>query len=128
MFSKTVVLMSLVSATSLVQAKFPAPPPLSPEAALKAEEAKQRAAFNTKVEAYKLCQSMDKAAANYFKGPAGAGKQPSANVPNCAEPGVFAFTPPRPLESSESHSPAGTATKPPSTNTAGPEKPTPAKP
>jgi hypothetical protein len=127
MLQKIAILVTLVSASALVQAKLPAPPPLSPEAALKAEEAKQRAAYNTKREAYQLCMAMDKASAHYFK-TVGAGKQPSANVPNCTDPGVFAFTPPRPLESSESHSPAGTATKPPSTNTAGPEKPTPAKP
>jgi hypothetical protein len=127
MFRKIVLLMSLASASALVQAKLPAPP-MTPEAALKAEEAKQRTAYNTKVEAYKLCQAMDKVVAGYFKSTAGAGKQPSANAPGCTDPGVFAFTPPRPLESSESHSPAATATKPPSTNTAGPEKPTPTKP
>jgi hypothetical protein len=127
MFRKIALLISLASASALVQAKLPAPPTPTPEAALKAEEAKQRTAYGTKLEAYKLCQSIDKTAAHYFK-TTGAGKQPSANAPNCTDPGVFAFTPPRPLESSESHSPAGTATKPPSTNTAGPEQKTPVKP
>lgn len=128
MFPKIALLAALLSASALVQAKLPAPAPLSPEAALKAEEAKARAAYATKVDAYQLCKTMDKVAAAYFKTAAGAGKQPSANAPSCSDPGVFAFTPPRPLESSESHSPAATAVTPPSTNTAGPEKTTPAKP
>jgi hypothetical protein len=127
MFHKIAILVTLASASALVQAKLPAPAPLSPEAALKAEETKQRAAYNTKVEAYKLCQAMDKAAANYFKGSAGAGKQPSANVPGCTEPGTFAFVAPKPAEAAGAHSPAETATKPPSSQ-APAGAPTPQKP
>lgn len=43
---------------------------------------------------------------------------PTVAVPACADPGPFAYNPPSqtPLETSEAHSPAGNATKPPSVN------------
>jgi hypothetical protein len=116
----------LLAASALAQAKLPAPPPPTPEAAAKADEAKARAAYNTKVEAYKLCKAMDKAAANYFK-TTGTGKQPSAGAPACTDPGVFAYTPPKPLEAAGAHSPPETATKPPSSQTPS-AAPTPKKP
>lgn len=75
------------------QAKLPAPAPLTPEAAAKADEAKAKTAHGAKVEAFKLCKSMDKAAANYFK-TAGAGKQASPKAAACADPGPFVYTPP----------------------------------
>ncbi len=117
----------LLAASAMVQAKLPAPPAPTPEAAAKADEAKARAAYNVKLESYKLCKAMDKAAAHYFK-TTGTGKQPAAGAPACTDPGAFAYVPPRPLESSESHSPPAPAAKPPSSNTAGPQKPTPTKP
>lgn len=83
----------LLAVASLAQAKLPAPPPLTPEAAAKADEAKAKAAYNGKLDAYKLCKSMDKTAAGYFKSAAGAGKQPTAGAPACTDPGPFAYTP-----------------------------------
>ena len=125
---RTIAIAATLTGLALgAQAKLPAPPPLTPEAAAKADEAKARAAYNVKLENYKLCKAMDKVAAQYFK-TAGAGKQPTAGAPSCADPGVFAYVPPRPLESSESHSPPAPASKPPSSNTAGPQQPTPKKP
>jgi len=111
---KHLLLAGLMGLAIAAQAKLPAPAPLTPEAALKAEEAKQRTAFNAKVDNYKLCKSMDKAAANYFKSTAAAGKQPSAKAPACADPGVFAFVPPKPPEAAGAHSPTAPAASPPS--------------
>lgn len=96
------------------QAKLPAPAPLTPEAAAKADEAKAKAAHGAKVDAFKLCKSMDKAAASYFKTTAGSGKQPSANAPACTDPGPFAYVPPKPAEAAGAHSPAAPAVAPPS--------------
>ncbi|MBL0919995.1 MAG: hypothetical protein IBJ14_14930 [Hydrogenophaga sp.] len=110
---KHLLLAALMGVAIGAQAKLPAPPPLTPEAALKAEEAKQRTAYGAKVESFKLCKSMDKAAANYFKS-AGTGKQPSAKAPACTDPGVFAFVPPKPAEAAGAHSPTAPAASPPS--------------
>lgn len=48
--------------------------------------------------------------------PVAAVTNPAPPIPSCADPGPFAYTPAaqKPLESSEAHSPAGTATSPPS--------------
>ncbi|AOS80418.1 hypothetical protein Q5W_16295 [Hydrogenophaga sp. PBC] len=127
MIRKTAIAVGLLAAAALAQAKLPAPPPPPPEAAAKADEAKARAAYNTKVEAYKLCKAMDKAAANHFKTTAGAGKQPTAGAPACTDPGAFAYTPPKPAEAAGAHSPPETATKPPSSQ-APAGAPTPKKP
>lgn len=96
-------------------AKLPA---LSPEAQAKADEAKAKAAWTDKVGAYKLCQSMERTAAHYFKT---SGKDPKAATatPACADPGPFVYAPEAapaktpPLESAGAHSPAQTATAPP---------------
>jgi hypothetical protein len=117
----------LLAACAVAQAKLPAPPAPTPEAAAKAAEAKARAAHGTKVEAFKLCKAMDKAAANHFKTTAGAGKQPTAGAPACTDPGPFAYTPPKPAEAAGAHSPPATATSPPS-NQAPAGAPTPKKP
>ncbi len=81
-------------AITAAHAKLPAPAPLTPEAAAKAEEAKAKAAHGAKVENFKLCKSMEKAAASHFKTTAGAGKQPSPKAVACADPGPFVYTPP----------------------------------
>lgn len=83
-------------ALTAAHAKLPAPAPLTPEAAAKADEAKARAAHNAKVEGFKLCKSMEKAAANHFRTTAGAGKQASPKAVACADPGPFAYTPAAP--------------------------------
>lgn len=108
-------------------AKLPAPPPPTEEAKAKAAEAAARTAWAAKVEAYKLCASMDKAAANYFKTAAAAGKSvgpATASAPACTDPGQFAYVAPKPAEAAGAHSPAATAVSPPSNQPpAGPATP-----
>jgi hypothetical protein len=95
-------------------------PPLSDEAKAKAAEAAAKTAHGDKVNAYKLCQSMDRVAATYLADAKKAGKdvKPVA-TPACVDPGPFAYTPPaqKPLEAAGAHSPPGKAVSPPSTNT-----------
>ncbi|MCZ8095384.1 MAG: hypothetical protein O9331_18070 [Acidovorax sp.] len=106
--------LGLSALCSVASAKLPAP---SPEAAEKAAEAAAKAAWAGKVDNYKLCQSQDRVAAHYRKSNKDA--KPAAAVPACAEPGPFAYTPPaaKPQEAAGAHSPPGTASSPPSTNT-----------
>lgn len=100
--------------TGLAAAKLPPP---SDEAKAKAAETAAKNAWNDKVAAFQLCKAMDRVAAGYLAGAKKAGHdlKPTATPP-CADPGPFAYTPPenKPLESSGAHSPAGTATSPPS--------------
>jgi len=108
----------LLAATA--HAKLPAPPPPTEEAKAKAAEAAAKTAWAAKVDGYKLCAYMDKAASNYFKTAAAAGKSvPPAtpNAPSCTDPGPFAYTAPKPIEAAGAHSPAETAKGPPSSNT-----------
>ena len=108
----------LLGACALTAAKLPPP---SPEAKAKSDEAAARAAWAGKVDAYQLCQSQDRVAASYFKSAQAAAKEvkPATATPPCADPGPFAYTPAeaKPLEASGAHSPADTATAPPSTKT-----------
>ena len=90
-------------------------PPLSPEAKLKADEAKLKTAWSDKVGAYQLCQAQDRAAANYLKTAKAAGKDlkvPASAAP-CADPGPY--VPPPPIEAAGAHSPSTTAVAPPNT-------------
>lgn len=107
----------LVAATA--HAKLPAPPPPTEEAKAKAAEAAAKTAWAAKVDGYKLCASMDRAASNYFKNAAASGKsvKPAVAGPACTDPGAFAYVAPKPSEASGAHSPAETAKSPPSTNT-----------
>ena len=95
-------------------------PPPSDEAKAKAAEAAAKTAWSDKVGAYKMCLSMDKVADSYRKGAKAAGTEASAPsvTPACTDPGPFTITPTasKPLEAAGAHSPAGTATSPPSTN------------
>ena len=114
---KKLLIMSLLATASAASlAKLP---PLSDEAKAKAAEAAAKTAWTGKVEAYLLCKSQDKVAASYYKSAKAAGKEtkPPAPAPACADPGAFAYTPPeaKPIEAAGAHSPAGTATSPPST-------------
>lgn len=114
---KKILIMALLAAASATaMAKLPA---LSDEAKAKAAEAAAKAAWTGKLEAYQLCKSQDKVAASYYKTAKAAGKEtkPPTPAPACADPGVFAYTPPeaKPLEAAGAHSPAGNATSPPST-------------
>lgn len=76
-----------LTAPLAAQAKLPAAV-LTPEAKAKADEAKAKSAHGDKVGAYKLCLSMDRTAAHYFKT---AGKDPKAvsGAPACTDPGPF---------------------------------------
>ena len=76
--------------STAVQAKLPVPPQTD-EAKAKAAEAAAKTAHGNKVEAFKLCKSMDKAAAHYFKTSAAAKKdvKPAVATPACADPGAF---------------------------------------
>jgi hypothetical protein len=69
-------------------AKLPAP---GEEAKAKAAEAAAKTAHAGKVDNYKLCQSMDKVAAHYFKSAAAAKKEvkPAVATPACADPGPY---------------------------------------
>ena len=107
------MLLTLVSGVAL--AKLPA---LGEEAKAKAAEAAAKTAWSGKVDAYLLCKWQDKAAASYYQSAKVAGKttKPPAALPPCAEPAAFANVPPdaKPLEAAGAHSPATTATSPPS--------------
>lgn len=113
---KILITVCLASLPLLSLAKLPA---LSDEAKAKAAETAAKAAWTGKVEAFQLCKAQDKVAASYFSSAKAAGKATKAPTaaPACAEPGPFAYTPPeaKPLEAAGAHSPAGTATSPPST-------------
>ena len=108
---KLMTLLVLAGVSGLVGAKLP---PLSDEAKAKAAEAAAKAAYADKVGAYKLCEVQNKLAARYLA-EAGKSVQP-APTPACAEPGPFSYTPAaKPIEAAGAHSPAATATGPPST-------------
>ena len=107
--------LALVCASAAL-AKLPAP---SDEAKAKAAEAAAKTAWSGKKDGYLLCKAQDKVAAHHAKTAKAAGKEvkPAPALPACADPGVFAYTPPeaaKPLEAAGAHSPAPTATSPPS--------------
>lgn len=107
----------LAGVPALALAKLP---PLNDEAKAKAAEAAAKTAWTGKVEAYQLCKAQDKVAASYYKSAKAAGKEtkPPAAAPACADPGAFTYAAPeaaKPIEASGAHSPAPTATSPPST-------------
>ena len=80
-FTSAAFALSLMCGASL--AKLPAP---SPEAAATAAAAKEKAAWNDKVAAYKLCLSQNKTASHYFKTKNANGKA-SVETPPCTDPG-----------------------------------------
>jgi hypothetical protein len=110
----------LALAAPLAWAKLP-PPSSTPEAKAKAAETAAKTAWTAKVDAYKLCQAQDRVVAKYRASAASAAKPvPTAVVatPPCTDPGPFVFAPPadaKPIEAAGAHSPATTATSPPST-------------
>lgn len=85
--------LALVAVPAL--AKLPAP---SDEAKAKAAEAAAKTAWSGKVDAYKLCKSMDAVAAGYYAKAKkeGAKTNPPTATPACADPGPFVYTPPAP--------------------------------
>lgn len=86
----TLVLLTLCAGTAW--AKLPPP---NDEAKAKAAEAAAKTAHGGKVDAFKLCQSMDRVAAGYLADAKKAGKdvKPVATPP-CADPGPFVYPPP----------------------------------
>lgn len=92
---KTFLMLSLAAVSSVALAKLPVPV-LDDAAKAKAEEAKAKTAHAGKVDAYKLCLSMEKAAANHQKTLAAAGKaaKPATATPACADPGAFVWPAP----------------------------------
>ncbi len=113
---KILISLCLAGLPVLALAKLP---PVSDEAKAKAAEAAAKAAWTGKVDAFQLCKSQDKVAAAYYKTAQAAGKptKPPTAAPACVEPGPFAYTPAeaKPIEAAGAHSPAATATSPPST-------------
>ncbi len=94
---KTVIALgaSALLASASAWAKLPAPS-LSDEAKAKAAEAAAKTAHAGKVDAYKLCVSIDKVSAGYHAARKKAGaeaKAPTATPP-CADPGAFVYPPP----------------------------------
>ncbi|CAM3823825.1 hypothetical protein [Bordetella tumulicola] len=91
----------------------------SPDDQAKAAEAKAKAAWTTKVTAYKLCASQDKVVEQYRARLTADGKTAPEPVatPACTDPGPFAYAPEASTQSREdsgAHSPAETAKQPPS--------------
>lgn len=103
---------SLVLATLLgaaqVSAKLPAP---SDEAKAKAAEAAAKAAHNGKVDAFQLCKSMDKVAADYQAAAKKAGTEtkPPVVTPPCVDPGPFVYAPAAPAPAPVTAAPAPVA-------------------
>jgi hypothetical protein len=89
---RTLLISLLVTASMGAMAKLPAPV-LDDAAKAKAEEAKAKTAHAAKVDAYKLCLSMDKTASHYQKTAAASGKtvKPAIATPPCADPGAFVW-------------------------------------
>jgi hypothetical protein len=87
-----------VSVCSFSVAALAKLPPLSDEAKAKAAEAAAKTAHGGKVDAYKLCLSMEKTVAHYVKTAKAAGKEPkpAKETPPCADPGPFVYTPAAP--------------------------------
>jgi hypothetical protein len=93
----------LLGATQ-VSAKLPPP---SDEAKAKAAEAAAKTAHGGKVEAYLLCRSMDKVAADYFAAAKKAGTEtkPPVATPPCVDPGPFVYPPPAPTSAAAAAAP-----------------------
>ena len=93
---RTSSLVVLLTLSASAAAKLPAP---SDEAKAKAAEDAALTAHNGKVANFQLCKSMDRVAQRYLAEAKKAGKAvtPSADIPPCADPGAFVYTPPAPL-------------------------------
>jgi len=119
--------MKLVTTALLLTALMAAPvcaklPPPSDADKAKAAEAAAKTAWSDKVAAFQLCRAMDRSVEYYRKSAKAAGREAPAPIatPACTDPG--AFVPPPPLEASGAHSPATTATAPPSSKDAAAEQ------
>ncbi|MBA4261597.1 MAG: hypothetical protein C0443_06120 [Comamonadaceae bacterium] len=92
---KPFLMMALAAVSASALAKLPAPV-LDDAAKAKAEETKAKTAHAGKVDGYKLCLAMERAAANHFKTVAAAGKlaKPAQASPACTDPGPFVWPAP----------------------------------
>jgi hypothetical protein len=94
-------------------------PPPTPAEKAEAAEIAAHDAWQEKVGAYRLCLAQDRIAEKYRAGLKAEGKDlpERTETKPCSDPGPYqaANTESKPLEASESHSPAGTAVAPPST-------------
>jgi hypothetical protein len=106
-----VALSTLLAASAF--AKLPAPV-LSDEAKAKAAEAAAKTAHNGKIDSYKLCLSMEKTSAHFFKTAQSASKpaKPATATPPCADPGAFVYPPPAAPATVAAATPAAPAAAP----------------
>jgi hypothetical protein len=116
---KLIVTGFLLASATLVMAKLPPP---GEEAKAKSAETAAKAAWSGKVDAYLSCKSQDRVVAHYYKTAKSNNKEvkAAAPMPPCADPGAFTYVPvvaTKPIEAAGAHSPAGTATSPPSSVT-----------
>lgn len=121
MTTRSTWLLALTMAMTLGTTAWAKLPPLSDEAKAKAAETAAKNAWGDKIAAFQLCKSMDRVAASYHVAAKKAGNdRPATETPACADPGPFVYSPPEakpPIEAAGAHSPAKTATSPPSTTT-----------
>jgi hypothetical protein len=89
----SLALAAVLLGAAQVSAKLPPP---SDEAKAKAAEAAAKSAHAGKLDAYQLCKSMDKVAADYYAAAkkAGSSTTPPAATPPCVDPGPFVYVPP----------------------------------
>lgn len=85
---KTLFASLLLACTAVSTAAYAKLPPLSPDKQDAAIAAKEKATWNDKVSAYRLCLAQDKTAQRYFKDKKPDGK-PSASTPPCTDPGPY---------------------------------------
>jgi hypothetical protein len=99
-------------------------PPPSDEAKAKAAEAAAKTAHNGKVDAYQLCKSMDKVAADYYAAAKKAGTEakPPVATPPCVDPGLFIYPPPAPASAAAAPAAAAAATATAAAPTTAPKK------
>lgn len=110
---------ALAVSAGLASAAYATLPPAPEAAKEQAKEAAAKAAWQDKVAAYKLCQTQDQVADRYRKDLKGEGKTAPApmTAAACQDPGPFVSPlAQKPIEASGAHSPAATASTPPSQN------------
>ena len=91
----TTLFLAALALSASALAKLPAP---SEEAKAKAAEAAAKTAHTGKVDAYLLCKSQNKVAAQYRASSKATGKP--METPPCNDPGAFAYKPAEPAAAS----------------------------
>ncbi len=92
-----IILVGLLVAPTLALAKLPPPPDATPEQKAKAAEAAAKTAWSAKVEGFRLCKAMERAAVNHLEvaKARGASVTPDPAAPACVDPGAFVYNPPQ---------------------------------